>query len=630
MNTPVRTTLTMLSSKKLERTPWLAEAAAALLGLVYAGWGLFFAHTSNSLLDEGAYLYKGFLFVAGRYWPYQDYGPWTNHMPLSFLIPGAFQTLFEPGLRTGRYFMVLVGLVMLVGIWLLGKRFGGRWWALFAVAALALSPALIQFYSIGVTQGLVACMLVWTMVLTLGEGRPLWQIVLGSILAGVTLMTRENMVPVLAMLVLYIFWQHGVKAGVWAVVAGIVTVGIIHAVYWPKIMGVWASWLPGDLTAFLDPWRRQGGGRAVWNPDPSLESRLLSLIEGLRANFISLVAAFGFGLVSFLKKQWKWSSYWRAAFFLTALFGTLFLAHAWASLWKNYCTFCFSGYLAFFSPLGLILIILTNRGIKEDGIRWYGWVAVPLIILVSTAVGIGAFQVVGRGLLQLPVPRVRGGQLQGGFAPIQAILENMFHLDITSAMRLLSTLAGLVFGVAFVLIVWFVHSRLSARGRPYQNFGLFALNLFLLTGLVLAPTPILAVNAEIEDCRGDVIAAYEQAGAHLGRLIPPGSRVYWEGGLSVVPMLYLPGVDLYPPQINDGYAYREGGDAEGLYRSGFWNEELSKRWLGEADFILIEEWRYDDRWKQIVESGEFQELERTNDLNYCTKKTGLRIFRRER
>jgi len=150
----------MMILKKLERIPWLAEAAAALLGLVYAGWGLFFAHTSNSLLDEGAYLYKGFLFVAGRYWPYQDYGPWTNHMPLSFLIPGALQTLFEPGLRTARNFMVVVGLVMLVGIWLLGKRFGGRWWALFAVAALALSPALIQFYSIGVTQGLVACMLV--------------------------------------------------------------------------------------------------------------------------------------------------------------------------------------------------------------------------------------------------------------------------------------------------------------------------------------------------------------------------------------------------------------------------------------------------------------------------------------
>ncbi len=112
--------------KRLEKTPWLAEAAAALLGLVYAGWGLFFAHTSNSLLDEGAYLYKGFLFVTGRYWPYQDYGPWTNHMPLSFLIPGAIQALFEPGLRTGRYFMVVVGLVMLAGDLAVGQTLWGK------------------------------------------------------------------------------------------------------------------------------------------------------------------------------------------------------------------------------------------------------------------------------------------------------------------------------------------------------------------------------------------------------------------------------------------------------------------------------------------------------------------------
>lgn len=406
--------------KRLERTPWLAEAAALLFGLVYAGWGLFYAHTSDSLLDEGAYLYKGLLFVTGRYWPYQDYGPLTNHAPLSFLIPGAAQALFGSGLRTGRYFMVLVGLLMLVGVWLVGKRFGGRWWALFVVAALALNPALIKFYSISVTQGLVACMLVWTMVLTLGEGRRLWQLVLGSILAGVTLMTRENMVPLLALLVVYIFWQHGVKAGIWAAAAGILTVGIIHAVYWPEILGVWAGWLPWAFTSFLDPWRIQGGGTEIWYPDPPLESRILSFIEGLRANFIPLVSVLGFGLVSFLKKEWRSSAFWRAAFFITILFGTLFLAHAWASLWRDYCPYCFSGYLAFFSPLGLILIILTNRGIREGGIRWYGWVAVPLIILISTAVGIGAFQVVGRALLQLPVPRIKEGQLQQGFVPTTA------------------------------------------------------------------------------------------------------------------------------------------------------------------------------------------------------------------
>jgi hypothetical protein len=163
-----------------------------------------------------------------------------------------------------------------------------------------------------------------------------------------------------------------------------------------------------------------------------------------------------------------------------------------------------------------------------------------------------------------------------------------------------------------------------------MSFGILALDVFLLTGLLLAPTPILAVNAEITGCRGDVIAAYEQAGAHLRELIPAGSRVYWDGGLSWVPMLYLPGVEIYPAQINDGYSYRRGGVSDELWRSGFWNAELSRRWKGEADFIIVEEWRYIDNWKEYVESGEFQELERTDNLSYCKENTGLRIFRRER
>ena len=39
--------------------------------------------------------------------------------------------------------------------------------------------------------------------------------------------------------------------------------------------------------------------------------------------------------------------------------------------------------------------------------------------------------------------------------------------------------------------------------------------------------------------------------------IPPGSRIYWFGQLSVVPLLYLPGVRIYPAQINGDYSFLE-------------------------------------------------------------------------
>ena len=126
----------------LRERPWLAEILAGLAGVTYIVQAFIYAHTQFSVLDEGAYLVKGYLFATGQYTPFQDYGPWTNHMPLSFLIPGWVQAIFEPGLRTGRYFSIFLGIVLLLGLWWVTRRLGGRWWAAGAVWAIALNPAL--------------------------------------------------------------------------------------------------------------------------------------------------------------------------------------------------------------------------------------------------------------------------------------------------------------------------------------------------------------------------------------------------------------------------------------------------------------------------------------------------------
>jgi len=59
------------------------------------------ARTKTSFLDEGLYLYKGYLFVNGFQTPFADYGLWTNHAILSFLIPGYVQKWFGAGLKRG-------------------------------------------------------------------------------------------------------------------------------------------------------------------------------------------------------------------------------------------------------------------------------------------------------------------------------------------------------------------------------------------------------------------------------------------------------------------------------------------------------------------------------------------------
>ena len=130
-------------------------------GVLFAIQLLNFAHSQYSQFDEGAYAVKGLLFVAGKYVPYQEYGPWTNHMPLSFLIPGYIQILFGPGLITIRYFSVFLALLALIGIWITARRLGGIWWAAGAVWIVALNPSWAKFYSQGASQVIIFCMLAW-------------------------------------------------------------------------------------------------------------------------------------------------------------------------------------------------------------------------------------------------------------------------------------------------------------------------------------------------------------------------------------------------------------------------------------------------------------------------------------
>ncbi len=144
---------------------------------------------------------------------------------------------------------------MLLGLWITARRFSGNWWAALLVWIFALNPAVLKIYSIAVPQSLIVCMLVWTLVLVLGEDRPLWQLILGSILSGLMVMTRINMLPVAPLMALYIIWQHGFMSGLISGSVSLVTVVIGHAFFWPEILKMWALQLPRSILPALDPYR---------------------------------------------------------------------------------------------------------------------------------------------------------------------------------------------------------------------------------------------------------------------------------------------------------------------------------------------------------------------------------------
>src|SRR5215216_411076 len=156
---------------QIKRFPYLVELITVLGVIFYIAQAWYFANSLDSIGDEGSYLYKGYMFARGDYYPFQEYTFWTNKAPLSFLIPGYIQLWFGPGLREARYFAIFLSVLTLIAIWITARRLGGKLWAALAVWIFALSFSEISVYSEAVSQGLVACMLAWMFALTLDRKR---------------------------------------------------------------------------------------------------------------------------------------------------------------------------------------------------------------------------------------------------------------------------------------------------------------------------------------------------------------------------------------------------------------------------------------------------------------------------
>lgn len=605
---------------------WTAVLASLLGAGVYAiqAWGHVFGQTS--VLDEGLYLYKGLLFATGRYWPFQDFGPWTNHMPLSFMIPGWIQVAFGPGIRTGRYFALILVAIMLIGVWILGCRLGGRWWGAGAVWMVALNPFLVKVYSQAISQGLVAAMLVWVLVLTLGAGRSRWQLIAGSTLVGIVVMTRINMLPVWPLLVAYIYWQHGPKMAFLSLLAGSLVLVIGHAILWPGILKLWADWLPEGVTPFLNPWRESSGAVEAWSTPYPFEVRLSNFWSGVRRNLFPFVGLIAVGLC-WPKPRASNLDDRRAAAFLLAIFVSLMGIHAWASLGLNYCVYCFQMYLGFFSFVGILLLVLAFGRWFPGSSRSRQTLAILVITLATVVLGQREFGRMGSSILATHASRIRGMRLVPGSAEIGVTLSNKFGIPESTIIAALDSLMMLWL---IALVGFLVLCLVAIMARSNQKLNRLPL-VPVLGSLAAVWTAGLSLtfgnSFSNYDCGADVIGSYEQVGDQLARSVDTGGKLYWLGGLSPVPLLYLPQAEIFPAQLNAVYSFREGGEAGSLERFGFWNAELADDWLREADYALVEE-RYHQSWiEQISGKDLFEEIEATSPAVECRPDSRIHIYR---
>ncbi len=610
----------------------LGDIAALLGGIAYAvqSWG--FAHSLLSRLDEGMYMVKGFYFATGRYWPYQDYGVLTNHMPLSFLVPGYWQTWFGPGIRAGRYQAVLLGILMVVALWVVARRLGGRWWGAAAVWALALNTSAVKGYSLVLSQGLVACLLTVSLAFVLGENRKTWHLVAGGFLAGVVMMTRINLTPLVPAVLLYIFWQHGRRNALWAALAASVPIISLHIVYWPGILRKWAYWIPQGWLPFLEPWYAPWHKTFGLLPPKSWEwllnledphwNVIVSFWHGARFNFLAFVGALAVLLLWPRRTGWKSEHQFRITLTFTGLYFLLVAMHAWAALGGNSChLFCYYGYLQFFYPLGLLLVVASFSAWREDLPLWRNALTALVVILVFAGIAFGASAEIGRPLAEMSVPRISNFSIQPGTVQLWGLLQNKFGLTYQESRQIVPAAFGLAVGLLLAIGIvpayrWFV----VRKGGKARGYAWSLMVITLTAGLVLSPTQLLGGGDHTYDCGGDVLTSYEVVGAQLAEYVKPGEQVYWRAGNSTVPLLYIPDAKIYPPQLNDVFSFANTDgphDPDELLRYGLWNEELKQQWIAEADVILVEGRRFVEEWQGLVEQGQFEVEFVTDPMEAC-------------
>lgn len=579
--------------------------------------------------DEGSYLAKGWLFVSGTYMPFQDYGPWTNKMPLAFIIPGLAQYLFGPGLLTGRVFSIVLGVLMLVGFFITLKRFTHYWIAMALLLIIALNPILVQYYTLATSQIIVAALLSWFFAAVLGKQRKLWQLIAGTVLCILILFTRQNMFPLLPLFLAYTFWAHGKKAGWISTGVGLILFIFIHMLYWPNILDIWSSVLIGPLEVVarglrIDLSATLAGSSPVLQANYSGLSKLMSFWEGTRNHIIPFIAIAITWILWPARKKWTCDADFKDSVFLLATLLILWGIHFSAAFFGNYCLNCYSGYLAFFINSGIILVVIAYPSlVKKPGILRSVLLA-ALVLVIASGVFFSANIPLESYIKTLPAILIKNNHIQYGKIKLWVYLMKEYEISFRISRIIIAAGLGLISGFILLLIACIV----SFLGKKKKvGFGLAAVGLLVFCALAMIRTPLMGYNQPILYSCSGVLQADRAAGKIIIENSPPGSWVYWSNSVSPLPLTYILSKNkIYPPQLSGGAAFRVGGNANVLLKKGFWNEELASQWKDEADLVMMDGNQI--LWESDPISKYFKEIAVTNPLLPCDPFTSIHIYQR--
>jgi hypothetical protein len=618
----------MQKVNKLEIKDWLRTIGVIAALIVFFVQAFYTAHFFDVTMDEGTYPLKGLLFLRGDYQPFQDYGLWTNKMPLSFVIPGIAQYLFEPGLRTGRYFSIFLSGLLLLGFWMVINRNLDKNWAAVALGLMALNSGFVFFYMQAISQVVTALLCIWSLYFLLGEGRRYWEILIGTVLAVMVVFTRQNMLPVLPLTVLFIFWQHGKKAGFFALgISSMLFIGL-HLYFWPNIMIVWLGWIPGsikklfNLTQFFSD-----AGRSYPKAEFSFFSRFFVFWQGYRVFFALQAGSILAVLFWPRKSDWQKAAHFKAAIFCGINSLILYMAHLWASLIHADCLYCFPGYIAFFSPYSIAFVVLVLASATKENSNFLKWLGVCIMVVSSAGLGFSAYRELN-WVTNIPVSRIRNLQILPGTIEIWRLLSNKYGWSYAFLERLLPALFSLAAVICLILVYWVISRWIEKRRGAFPAYwyaGLF----LLVAGNILLSMPYPGGAKKELKCSKDVIASHEAVGDFIQSVIPTGSLIYWESDITPIPLLSIPEVRVFPGQLNHSYSKVIGGDPDRVAKLGYWNDELAYQWAQEANYLLIADSLVGELTQKGIISPGHKEIGVSPIVSSCRDRSQIHIYQKK-
>jgi len=440
---------------------------------------------------------------------------------------------------------------------------------------------------------------------------------------------------------LYIFWEHGIRVGIFSSITGVGT--FVSGFVWfsPGIIPWWLHWFPRRLTPFLNHFRWDfHGGESIIGTPSSLEQKIIAFFEGIRFHWVSFI-----GLITswcHWPKSWTDKKNKKISICMTGLFLLLFGIHFWWAFVRGSNPFGFSLHLSFFEILGILVLVasLSDWSCQKRVLPWLtlGFVLFTYVGMSYSAAG--PRTIPGKmisWILLLPIHSGDGGGMTSRSLKVWESLDMKYGWDYKSIIQAGSFMLFCFSIIIFFLLVIWQRKNVSDFLDEYLgvcisggNLPSVFLVLFLFISVFFMPFELFGGGQHNWECSFGVISSYEKAGRLISNYIHQGDKVYWEGRGTQSIFLELGDIDIFPQQMNMKYSYRRGGDSEKLAKRGLWNETLKRRWVKQADVLLIEE-EYLSGWigEYIYQSEEssFDEISSTSPIG-CRKKDNIWIFRR--